>query len=67
MTSGACPACSSTRIKTTDSRPLADGRARRRRYRCLDCDHRTTTLEVVVEANNERVSHQQIEDFLKGT
>jgi transcriptional repressor NrdR len=62
---GTCTSCGSRREKVTDSRLASDGQARRRRYRCLDCDHRFTTIEVVVEAPNERVTKEQIENLLR--
>lgn len=42
-----CPKCGSIQIMVTDTRHLPA--AIRRRRKCLDCDHRWTTLEISAE------------------
>ncbi len=44
-----CPYCSSTEIKVIDSRTAHKGKAIRRRRECIDCHHRFTTYEHVIE------------------
>ena len=46
-----CQACLSENVYCIDSRE-ADTNARRRRYRCLDCEHRFSTIEVPIEGNS---------------
>lgn len=45
-----CWHCDSHRTTAVDSRPSADGAVRVRRYKCLDCDKRFTSLEVAAAA-----------------
>ena len=42
-----CPYCNHERDKVVDSRSCKDGRAVRRRRKCLNCDQRYTTYEYV--------------------
>lgn len=44
-----CPYCSSTEIKVIDSRSAQKGKAIRRRRECIECHHRFTTYEHVIE------------------
>jgi len=44
-----CPFCSSNETKVVDSRAAQKNNAIRRRRECLDCGHRFTTYEYVVE------------------
>jgi len=44
-----CPFCSSDEIKVIDSRSAQKGKAIRRRRECLECHHRFTTYEHVIE------------------
>ncbi|MBN2281287.1 MAG: transcriptional regulator NrdR [Candidatus Marinimicrobia bacterium] len=44
-----CPFCSSSDIKVIDSRSAQKGTAIRRRRECLECHHRFTTYEHVIE------------------
>ena len=44
-----CPFCDSTETKVVDSRAAQKNNAIRRRRECLDCGHRFTTYEYVVE------------------
>ncbi|MCD6441716.1 MAG: transcriptional repressor NrdR [Candidatus Marinimicrobia bacterium] len=44
-----CPFCSSSETKVVDSRAAQKNNAIRRRRECLDCGHRFTTYEYVVE------------------
>ena len=46
-----CQACSSENVYCIDSREVSDN-ARRRRYKCTDCEHRFSTIEVVVDCNS---------------
>lgn len=45
-----CPGCGSDRVDCTDSRPNVIGVRRRRR--CVDCQTRFTTYEVVVQGDD---------------
>lgn len=40
-----CSKCDSKNTRVSDSRPIEDGRAIRRRRECEDCGHRFTTFE----------------------
>ena len=44
-----CPYCSSSEIKVIDSRSAQKGKAIRRRRECVECHHRFTTYEHVIE------------------
>jgi transcriptional repressor NrdR len=44
-----CPFCNSVETKVIDSRAAQRNNAIRRRRECLDCSHRFTTYEYVVE------------------
>ncbi len=44
-----CPYCTSTETKVIDSRAAQNGSAIRRRRECIDCKHRFTTYEHIVE------------------
>ncbi|HCK98841.1 MAG TPA: transcriptional regulator NrdR [Candidatus Marinimicrobia bacterium] len=44
-----CPFCNSNETKVVDSRAAQKNNAIRRRRECLDCGHRFTTYEYVVE------------------
>jgi len=44
-----CPFCDSSETKVVDSRSAQKNNAIRRRRECLDCGHRFTTYEYVVE------------------
>ncbi|HDP69096.1 MAG TPA: transcriptional repressor NrdR [Candidatus Marinimicrobia bacterium] len=44
-----CPFCDSNETKVVDSRSAQKNNAIRRRRECLDCGHRFTTYEYVVE------------------
>jgi transcriptional repressor NrdR len=44
-----CPFCNSAETKVVDSRAAQKNNAIRRRRECLDCGHRFTTYEYVVE------------------
>jgi transcriptional repressor NrdR len=44
-----CPFCNSAETKVIDSRAAQRNNAIRRRRECLDCSHRFTTYEYVVE------------------
>ncbi|MFA4837996.1 MAG: transcriptional regulator NrdR [Candidatus Neomarinimicrobiota bacterium] len=44
-----CPFCSSSESKVVDSRTAQKNNAIRRRRECLDCGHRFTTYEYVME------------------
>ncbi len=44
-----CPFCNSVETKVVDSRAAQKNNAIRRRRECLDCGHRFTTYEYVVE------------------
>ena len=46
-----CQACLSENVYCIDSREVSDN-ARRRRYRCTDCEHRFSTIEVVVDSGS---------------
>lgn len=41
-----CPKCNSANVNIINSRQCCE--YRRRRYKCLDCDNRFSTVEVVV-------------------
>lgn len=45
-----CPACNSRDLYCIDSREMR-GNKRRRRHRCLRCDYRFTTIEIVVDSD----------------
>jgi transcriptional repressor NrdR len=42
-----CPFCGSLNDKVVDSRPAEDGKATRRRRRCLSCERKFTTYEYI--------------------
>ena len=42
-----CPFCGSLDDKVVDSRPTEDGKATRRRRRCLSCEEKFTTYEYI--------------------
>jgi transcriptional repressor NrdR len=44
-----CPFCNSTESKVIDSRTAQKNNAIRRRRECIDCGHRFTTYEYIVE------------------
>ena len=46
-----CQACMSENVYCIDSREIS-ANARRRRYKCTDCEHRFSTIEVVVDSNS---------------
>lgn len=69
-----CPFCSSRDIKVIDSRSAQKGKAIRRRRECLDCHHRFTTYEHVIETpvsviktdgNREEFDRTKLERSLK--
>lgn len=41
-----CPVCGAAETCTADSRPVNNGKWRRRRKKCNACNHRWTTFEV---------------------
>lgn len=43
-----CPYCGSEQTRVVDSRPFET--VRHRRYKCLDCEKRFTTREIVVRS-----------------
>lgn len=45
-----CPSCQSQNDTVADSRPQPDGTVHRRR-RCLDCQHRWSTVELTADAH----------------
>ena len=46
-----CQACSSENAYCIDSREVSTN-ARRRRYKCTDCGHRFSTIEVIIDGNS---------------
>jgi transcriptional regulator NrdR family protein len=55
-----CPACSSTNLYCIDSREMR-GNKRRRRHKCLDCDCRFTTVEIIVDT--ETLKDKALDDI----
>lgn len=45
-----CPTCNSNNLYCIDSRDVR-GNKRRRRHECLDCEHRFTTIEIIVDTD----------------
>lgn len=43
-----CPDCGSRDLYCVDSREMR-GNKRRRRHRCLNCDYRFSTIEIIVD------------------
>ncbi len=69
-----CPFCDSSETKVVDSRAAQKNNAIRRRRECLDCGHRFTTYEYVVEypltlikndGRREEYDRQKLFDSLK--
>ena len=69
-----CPFCDSSETKVVDSRSAQKNNAIRRRRECLDCGHRFTTYEYVVEypltiikndGRREEYDRQKLFDSLK--
>jgi transcriptional repressor NrdR len=61
-----CPKCSCREDKVVDSRVAREGEAVRRRRECLNCQHRFTTYEEIIQAelsvikrNNTRVEFEK--------
>ena len=55
-----CQACLSENVYCIDPREVSDN-TRRRRYKCTDCEHRFSTIEVVVDCNSvEAIRELQI-------
>lgn len=46
-----CQACLSENAYCIDSREVSTN-ARRRRYKCTDCGHRFSTIEVIIDGNS---------------
>ncbi len=46
-----CPACSSSKSKVIDSRPVEENNSIRRRRECIECQTRFTTYEIVDTLN----------------
>ena len=46
-----CPKCGHDRARTVNSRKHEDGSVRRRRE-CVNCNHRVTTYETLIDPNN---------------
>ena len=46
-----CQACLSENAYCIDSREVS-ANARRRRYKCTDCEHRFSTIEVIIDGNS---------------
>jgi len=49
-----CPSCNKLKSKVKESRKVFDGI--RRRYQCLECDHRYTTYEIYSGVYDELIS-----------
>ncbi len=69
-----CPFCNSAETKVIDSRAAQRNNAIRRRRECLDCSHRFTTYEYVVEyplmiikndGRREEYDHQKLFNSIK--
>lgn len=61
-----CPQCTCLEDKVVDSRGVKDGAAVRRRRECLECGHRYTTFEEIIQAELKVVkvnSNDAREDF----
>lgn len=58
-----CPSCSSNNVYCIDSRD-SEGNKRRRRLKCMDCEHRFTTIEIIVDTDILKALHK---DDLKET
>ena len=48
-----CPKCKSCQRMTTDSRPNEYHTIRQRRYKCLDCGYRWSTVEILRDDFNK--------------
>lgn len=55
-----CQKCLSENVYCIDSREV-DTNARRRRYKCIECEHRFSTMEVPIVGNSAKA----IEDMQK--
>lgn len=55
-----CPACGSSNLYCIDSREMR-GNKRRRRHKCLDCDCRFTTVEIIVDT--ETLKDKALDDI----
>lgn len=55
-----CPECGSTNLYCIDSREMR-GNKRRRRHKCLDCDYRFTTVEIIVDT--ETLKDKALDDI----
>lgn len=55
-----CPECGSSNLYCIDSREMR-GNKRRRRHRCLDCDYRFTTVEILVDS--ELLRDKELDDI----
>nr|DAD57984.1 MAG TPA: dehydrogenase accessory protein [Caudoviricetes sp.] len=58
-----CPACDSRDLYCIDSRGMR-GNKRRRRHKCLSCDYRFSTVEIIVDT--ETLKDPALDD-IKGT
>jgi transcriptional repressor NrdR len=61
-----CPECSCLDDKVVDSRSVKEGAGVRRRRECLNCGHRYTTYEGIIQAELKIIKKNNIyEDFDK--
>ncbi|MDD5598224.1 MAG: transcriptional regulator NrdR [Victivallaceae bacterium] len=62
-----CPKCSCEDDKVIDSRSVQEGAGVRRRRECLNCRHRFTTYEGIIQAELKIIKKDNIrEDFDRG-